>query len=252
MTAADDPPALSGPRGRSFPTTHWSLVLAAGEGRNSECRRALDDLCRAYWPPVYSYVRSTGHDAEAARDLTQGFFTRLLEKGGLKQADRTRGRFRSFLLASVKHFVANEWDRARAQRRGGGHTPDSLDLEDAEAKYGLSLASAQTPETIYEKQWAITLLEHTLARLEREMSRSKHAEHLQHFTPFLTLEGGDVSYRDLAQELGMSEASIKVTIHRMRRRFGALLREEVARTLEGPNAAEVDDEIRHLFSAVGS
>jgi len=226
--------------------------VAAGGGRSSERRHALDELCRLYWPPVYSFVRSSGHDAEAALDLTQGFFARLLEKGDVKHADRTRGRFRSFLLASVKHFVANEWDRARAQRRGGGKPLASLDIEDAEARYGRSLAVPQTPETIYEKQWALTLLEKTMTRLEEEMARSKHAQHFARFKPFLTLEGGDASYRDLARELGLSEPTIKVAIHRIRRRFGALLREEVSHTLDDPSPADVDDEIRYLFSVMGS
>jgi RNA polymerase sigma-70 factor (ECF subfamily) len=201
---------------------------------------------------VYSFVRSSGHDAEAALDLTQGFFARLLEKGDVKQADRTRGRFRSFLLASVKHFVANERDRARAQRRGGGTSHVPLDLEDAEAKYGLSLAEPQTPETIYEKQWALTLLEHALTRLEKEMAGSKYGQHFPRLKPFLTLEGADESYGDLARELGSSEASIKVVIHRMRRRFGALLREEIAHTLQDPSATDVDDEIRYLFTVMDS
>jgi RNA polymerase sigma-70 factor (ECF subfamily) len=248
----DDRHFLPGPHGRSFPTTRWSLVLAAVENRGPESRHALDVLCRLYWPPVYSYVRSAGHDAQAALDLTQGFFARLLEKGDLKQADRARGRFRSFLLASVKHFASNEWDRARAQRRGGGKGHFSLDIVDAEAKYGLSLVDPETPETIFEKRWALTLLEHALARLEKEMASSKHARHFQRFKPFLTVEGGDESYRDLARELGLSEPSIKVAIHRMRRRFGALLREEVAQTLNGPSAADVDDELRYLFSVIGS
>lgn len=248
----EDPHFPSGPQGGSFPTTHWSLVVAAGSSRNSESRHALDELCRLYWPPVYSFVRSSGHDAEAARDLTQGFFARLLEKGDLKQADRTRGRFRSFLLASVKHFVANEWDRVRAQRRGGGKTLASLDIEDAEARYGRSLALPQTPETIYEKQWALTLLESAMSRLEEEMARSKYAQHFTRFKPFLTLEGGDARYRDLARELGLSEASIKVAIHRMRRRFGALLRAEVSHTLDDPSPGDLNDEIRYLFSVLGS
>jgi RNA polymerase sigma-70 factor (ECF subfamily) len=239
-------------RGGSFPTTHWSLVVAAGESRDSDSRQALDELCRLYWPPVYSFVRSSGHDTEAALDLTQGFFARLLEKGDLRQADRTRGKFRSFLLASVKHFVANDWDRARAQRRGGGKILASLDLEDAEARYGLSLAHPQTPETIYEKQWALTLLERAMTRLEEELARSKHARHVPRLKPFLTVEGGDESYRDLARELGVSEPSIKVAIHRMRRRFGALVRQEVAQTLDDPTPADVDEEIRHLFSVMDS
>jgi RNA polymerase sigma-70 factor (ECF subfamily) len=152
----------------------------------------------------------------------------------------------------VKHFVANEWDWARAQRRGGGRTLASLDIEDAEARYGLSLAVPQTPETIYEKQWALTLLEETMARLEEEMARSKHAQHFPRFKPFLTVDGGDASHRDLARDLGVSESSIKVTIHRMRRRFGALLREEVSHTLDDPSPADVDDEIRYLFSVMES
>jgi DNA-directed RNA polymerase specialized sigma24 family protein len=152
----------------------------------------------------------------------------------------------------VKHFVANEWDRARAQRRGGGRIPVSLDIEEAEAKYGLSLAAPQTPETLYERQWALTLLEHALTRLETEIARSKYARHFPRLRPFLTLEGADESHGDLARELGLSEASIKVAIHRMRRRFGALLREEIAHTLHDPSAAEVDDEIRYLFSVIGS
>ena len=247
----DDHHFFSSPHGRSFPTTHWSLVLAAVESQDPDSRHALDVLCRLYWPPVYSYVRSTGHDAESARDLTQGFFARLLEKSDLKQVDRTRGKFRSFLLASVKHFVANEWDRARAQRRGGGRSHVPLDIEDAEAKYGLSLAEPQTPETIYEKQWALTLLEHALTRLEKEKASSKYGQHFPRLKPFLTLEGADESYGDLARELGLSEASIKVAVHRMRRRFGALLREEIAHTLQDPSATEVDDEIRYLFTVMG-
>lgn len=248
----EDPRPPSGPHRSSFPTTHWSLVVAAGGSGGAESRHALDELCRLYWPPVYSFVRSGGRDAEAALDLTQGFFARLLEKGDLKQADRTRGRFRSFLLASVKHFVANEWDRARAQRRGGGTTLASLDVEDAEARYGPSLAAPQTPETIYEKQWAMTLLGNAMTRLEAEMAGSKHARHFPRFKPFLTLAGGDESYRGLAREIGSSEPSVKVAIHRMRRRFGALVREEVSHTLDDPRPAEVDDEIRYLFTVLGS
>lgn len=248
----EDPHLPSGPHGGSFPTTHWSLVLAAGGSRSSESRHALDELCRLYWPPVYSFVRSSGYDAEASQDLTQGFFARLLEKGDVKQADRARGRFRSFLLASVKHFVANEWDRARAQRRGGGGNHVPLDIEDAEARYGLTLAVPQTPETIYEKQWALTLLESAMTRLEEEMASSKYGQHFPRLKPFLTLEGAVESYGDLARELGSSESSIKVAIHRMRRRFGALVREEIAHTLQDPSATDIDDEVRYLFAVIGS
>jgi RNA polymerase sigma factor (sigma-70 family) len=240
-----------GPHGRRFPTTHWSLILAAGDSRDPDSRRSLEALCRLYWPAVYWYVRRTGSDVETASDLTQGFFARLLEKRDLRQADRARGRFRSFLLTSVKHYLANERDRERALRRGGGKSLFPLDIEDAEQMYGSTLADLHTPETIYEKRWAHALLEQALTRLEEEMARTKHVRHFERFRPFLTLEGGDVSYRDLAHAMGASEASVKVAIHRMRRQFGALLRAEVARTLDDPSAADVDDEIRHLFSVMG-
>jgi RNA polymerase sigma-70 factor (ECF subfamily) len=233
-----------------FATTHWSLVVAAGNSHSSRSQDALATLCRVYWPPVYSYIRCRGHDPETAQDLAQGFFALLLEKSYLKDVDRERGKFRSFLLASVKHYLANEWDRAHALKRGGGQVLVPLDAQDAESRYGPEPADQETPEKIYEKRWALTLLDNVLDRLEGEMRASGRIERFTKFRPHLTMEGGGESYRDLADELGMSESAIKVSIHRMRRRFGLLLREEVAQTVTDP--AKVDDEIRHLFAAMGA
>ena len=233
-----------------FETTHWSLVLAAGDSSDPRGRDALSQLCRAYWPPVYSYVRSRGRGAEEARDLTQGFFATLLEKGYLKDARRERGRFRSFLLASVKHYLANEWDRERAQRRGGGVELIPLDVETAESHCRLEPADRETPETVYEKRWALTVVEQVLCRLESEMERSGNAERFRRFRPMLTDEGGGTTYRELGNELGMSESAVKVAVHRLRRRFGELLRDEVAHTVDRPD--QVDAEIRHLLDVMGS
>lgn len=232
-----------------FVTTRWSLVVAAGDSRHPGSRDALATLCEAYWPPVYSYVRSRGYDAEAARDLTQGFFTRLLEKGYLKEAREERGRFRSFLLTSVKHFLANEWDREQALKRGGGKTPLSLDVDTAEYRYRPQPADGETPEKIFEKRWALTVLDQTLDRLEDEMRRSGNVERFRRLRPFLTSEGGGAHYRQVAQQLEISEAAVKVAIHRLRRRFGELLREEVAQTVSDPDS--VDGELRFLFAVMG-
>jgi RNA polymerase sigma-70 factor (ECF subfamily) len=235
---------------RWFATTHWSLVVAAGDSRDPQSREALTALCRDYWPPVYSYVRSRGNDVETARDLTQGFFTRLLEKGYLKEAKRERGKFRTFLLTSVKHFLANEWDREQALKRGGGATLLPLDVDTAEGRHRPEPAHDETPDKIFEKRWALTLLEQVSERLKQEMERSGNLERFERFRPFLTAEGGVSSYRELAQQLGMSEGAVKVAIHRLRRRFGALLREEVAQTVSNPG--DVDGELRYLMSVLES
>ena len=235
---------------RWFATTRWSLVVAAGDSRHPEGPDALASLCRDYWPPIYSYVRSRGNEAEAARDLTQAFFAKLLEKRYLKDAQQERGRFRTFLLTAVKHFLANEWDREQALKRGGGLAPLPLDVDTAEGLYRPEPADGETPETIFEKRWALTLLDRVLDRLEREMAKSGNRERFERFRPFLTAERGGARYCQVADELGMSEAAVKVAIHRMRRRFGALLREEVAGTVDEPGT--VDGEIRHLFSVIGS
>ncbi len=206
--------------GKWFSTTQWSLVLAAGDSANVDSRDALATLCTIYWRPVYSYIRCRGPDADSACDLAQGFFTRLLEKKDLKDARRERGKFRSFLLASVKHYLANEWDRDRALKRGGGKTPIPLDIELGESIYRIEPVDEETPETIYERRWALTLLEHVLVRLADEAERSGDPQRFRRFRPYLTAGGRGAPYKQLSGELGMSESAVKVAIHRLRRRFG--------------------------------
>jgi RNA polymerase sigma-70 factor (ECF subfamily) len=201
-----------------------------------------------YWYPLYAYVRRWGYDADQAQDLTQEFFVRLLEKHYLRAADPTRGRFRSFLLASLKHFLSNERDRAGAVKRGGRTTVLPLEFENAEGRYSREPPDADTPETIYERRWALTLLERTLARLRREFDAAGKQTLFARLEGHLTGEQETLPYADLGAELGMSEGAIKVTVHRLRRRFGALLREEISETVSEPS--QVDDEIRELFRAL--
>jgi len=245
-----DTPSSFGRGPRRFATTQWSVVLAAADRRSPRASEALEALCRAYWPPIYAYVRRSGYAREEAQDLTQGFFTQLLEKHRLAAARRERGRFRSFLLASVKNYLANERDRAHARKRGGGNVPLSLDFESAERQYALASSERTSPEKIFERRWASTLLERVLERLRTELEAAGHGERADRLVPFLTDPPEGVSYRQVATELGMSESAVKVAVHRMRRRYGALLREEVSEIVDGED--EIDREIRHLFAAVES
>ena len=234
-------------RGDRFATTHWSMVLSAGRGRSPESSRALATLCENYWFPLYAFVRRAGHTAEDAQDLTQEFFARLLAQDVLMKADRRKGKFRSFLLAALKHFLADEWDRARAQKRGGGQPVISFDALDAETRYRLEPASDLTPERMFEKQWALSLLDHVLSRLDAEMAavgKSTLFETLKD-----TLTGSRSStYAAIGVELGMSEGAVKVAAHRLRRRYRALLREEIAQTVTG--ADEIAEEIHYLLSCL--
>lgn len=243
----DDQPPDAHDR-RRFATTRWSQVLAAGHADTRGSREALSRLCESYWYPLYVYVRRWGYDADQAQDLTQEFFARLLEKHYLQAADPSRGRFRSFLLASLKHFLANERDRAGAIKRGGRATILPLEIESAEGRYSLELPDEETPERIYERRWALTLLERTLARLSGEFEAVGKRTLFVRLEGYLTGEQETLPYADLAFDLGMSEGAVKVMIHRLRRRFGSLLREEVGDTVSTP--AEVDDEIRDLFRAL--
>jgi RNA polymerase sigma-70 factor (ECF subfamily) len=240
--------------GRHFATTRWTLVTAAGKQNTPESRRALSDLCRLYWYPVYAFVRRRGYTAEDALDLTQGFFTRLIDKNDLAAADRTRGRFRAWLLTAVKHYLANEWDKATAEKRGGGRAVFSFDInpDDAESRYRREPAHQVTPERIFDRRWALTLLEQTLAALEAESAAEGKRELYEALKPTLTADGRDArdeSYKDLAVRLGTSEGALKVAAHRLRRRYRDLLRGEIAETVE--REEEVDEEIRDLFAALG-
>ena len=238
------------PGGQQFATTRWSIVRAAGDSRSPSCRAALEDLCQAYWPPIYAYIRRRGYDTAEAQDLTEGFFADLLEGKRLKGARPERGRFRSLILASVRNYLANEWDRTRAQKRGGESVVLVLDFDDEENQYQVAATEQETPDQLFERRWAITLLHRVMKQLRMETKRSDSRERLERLLPFLTEEGISIPYRAVAEELGMSESAVKVAIHRLRKRYGALLRAEVADIVDGPD--EIDKEIRDLFAAVGS
>jgi RNA polymerase sigma-70 factor (ECF subfamily) len=230
-----------------FPATRWSLVLAAKEGASPGARKALAELCQTYWYPLYAFVRRQGHGHEPAQDLTQEFIARLLEKDGFASVDPGRGRFRSFLLAACKHFLANEYDRATARKRGGGRAALPLDFADAEGRYGHEPAHALTPERLFDRRWALALLDAVLARLRREYESAGRGEIFDQLKGHLTGDGGRPS-AEIAAALGMREGAVKVAAHRLRVRYRDLLRDEIGQTLADP--AEVDDEIRALFAAL--
>lgn len=231
-----------------FATTRWSVVLAAGDSRTVESKEALSALCRAYWYPLYAFVRRQGRDADEAQDLTQEFFARFLEKNYLKGLRPDLGKFRSYLLASMKHFLANEWDRARAQKRGGGRAPVSLDLKDAEGRYLLEPAHEMTAEKVFERRWALTLLDQVLAHLREDFAKSGKEKLFDRLKVFLTADRDKVPHKELAAELDMSEGAVKVAVHRVRKRYRELLRAEIAQTVADPG--EVEDDIRYLFEAI--
>lgn len=231
--------------GRNFVTTRWSMVLSA-RGDTTGAKTALAALCEAYWYPLYVFVRRQGHPPHDAQDLTQEFFARLLEKGWLGGVARERGRFRSFLLASMKHFLANEWDRAHALKRGGCATVLRLDEKDAEGRYRHEPADQTTAEHLYDRRWALTLLDQVLTRLRTEMAQAGKLEQFELLK--FSLTGEQAVYADVACALRMTEAALKVAVHRLRQRYRALIRAEIAQTVANP--AEVDDELRHLFATL--
>lgn len=232
-----------------FAATRWSMVLAAGHRSSPGSRRALESLCQTYWYPLYAYVRRRVPDVHEAQDLTQEFFASLLERNALAAADRERGRFRSFLLASFKNFLSDEWDKANAQKRGGGRAAIPLNLPSGESRYSIEPADELSPERLYEKQWALTLLGQVLDRLCDELAAKGKANQFQALKPFLDGEGEAGGYESAARSLGMSQAAAKVAVHRLRRRYREILRAEIAETVAGP--ADVDDEIRSLRRALG-
>ena len=240
---SDDKPA----RGGRFATTRWSLVLAAGQRSNERSREALNSLCETYWYPVYAFIRRQVNDADAALDLTQAFFTRVLEKNYFGDADPARGRFRAFLLTSARHFLSNERDRARSLKRGGATLIVSLDVETAEGAYQLE-AKDLTPEKLFEARWATLTLDRALARLERAYAAAGNPDTFEGLKGFLTGDTADLSYAEAARRLHSTEAAVKVAVHRLRRRFRDALVEEIAETVSSPT--EIDAEIRHLREAV--
>lgn len=237
------------PRGSNrFPTTRLSIVLDAAANRGSQSRDALDTLCRMYWPPLYAFIRRQGYDEDDARDLTQAFITRILEKGTLQQFERGRGRFRTFLLACLKHFLANQRDLERAGKRGGGTPHVSIDTAALDRWVLVEPQDRATPETIFERQWAMQVLEQAMTRLAEACSRHGDSRRFDKLKPYLTRDGDASSYRDAARELEMTEGAVKVAVHRLRERFHHCLREQVSLTVTDP--AEISDEIRYLISAL--
>lgn len=231
-----------------FPTTRWSRVLLAGDPDAPHARESLAELCGAYWYPLYAYIRRRGYDPDRARDLTQDFFARALERGLLAEADPSRGRFRSFLRTVCTHFLANRRDWEQAQKRGGGHAVLPIDSVGAEGRYALELADGLTPERIFDRSWALTLLGRVLDGLGREYDEAGKAATFEALRGVLAGDPDLGSYAAVAARLGTSEGAARVAAHRLRRRYGELLRQEIASTVAEP--AEVDDEIRDLFAAL--
>jgi RNA polymerase sigma-70 factor (ECF subfamily) len=231
-----------------FKTTKWSTVLAARDGPSGEARQALAALCETYWYPLYAYVRSQGFSPDQAIDITQGYFVRLLEKDYLKDVKPAAGRFRTFLIVTMKHFLVNELQRERALKRGGGVRAISLDTEEAEERYRREPVDRLTPEEIYERRWALAVLARVLATLGREYSVAGKQHRFDLLKGYLTGEQPRVRYRDVAAELEMTEPAVRAAVRRLRQRFGKLLKEEIAETVR--QSEEVDDEVRHLLTVV--
>jgi RNA polymerase sigma-70 factor (ECF subfamily) len=248
MARERDGERSAGGAGGRFATTRWSVVLAARDGEEVPAREALATLCGLYWYPLYAFARRRGAPPEEAQDLTQAFFTHLLEKEAIRHVDPGRGRFRSFLLASFKNFQADEREKARAKKRGGGQVALPIDGEAAEGRYALEPSHGLTPERIYEKRWALTLIERVLERLRERHARAGKEHQFERLRVFLAGERRPVPYAEVARRLEMSELAVKVAVHRLRKRFRELLREEIAQTVAGQE--EVEAELRALQSAL--
>jgi len=225
-------------------------VLAAGRRSTPQSDSALEELCRTYWFPLYAYVRRQGHSKEDAEDLTQGFFAGFLRRNYLEDLSSQRGRFRAFLLAALKHFLANEWDKTRRQKRGGGVPHLSLDWHSADTQFQVAAANQQSPDAAFDREWATALLAKVIERLRAESATEGKAAHFEELKAFLTAAKGEASYPEAARALEMEETAVRVAVHRLRKRYRQLLRAEIANTLADP--AQVDEELRALFSAFGN
>ncbi|MBC8872958.1 MAG: sigma-70 family RNA polymerase sigma factor [Planctomycetes bacterium] len=236
----------SGPQ--EFATTHWSLVVAAkpGEASQTDARKALEELCRAYWYPLYAFVRNRGYSSNDAQDLTQSFFARIIETDGFASADPERGRFRSYLLGAMKHFLANEWHRAQAQKRGGGVTFLELDSLDPEARYALEPAQSADPDARFHREWAQESIARALAELRAESEASGKGELFEALKG--SLIGQEPARSETAARLGMTVGAVKVAVHRLRQRFRKLLQAEIAETVS--DSSDIDDEMRYLLAAL--
>lgn len=230
-----------------FATTQWSVVLAARDGRQPQARQALEILCNAYWYPLYAYARRRGYDSEQARDVTQAFFADLLEREALRSLDPEKGRFRAFLLASIRNFLSHERDREQAAKRGGGTQTVSLDVTEAERRFSLEPAAELTPEQLFERRWGLTVMERAMIRLKTQIESSGRPQLFTALKPYLT-GSESASYDKVAQELSMSVGAVKVAMHRLRQNYGRVLRQEIAETVA--DTSEVDDELRYLLSQI--
>ena len=240
----------STPGQSSFATTHWSVVLAAGDISSPDYTRALSTLCQTYWYPLYVYLRRWGCDREQAEDYTQDFFASLLERQGIGKADPKQGKFRSFLLASLKHFLADEWDRSQAQKRGGGKKVFSLDIEDGETRYHCEPADNLSPEKLFERYWALEVLKQAMSRLKAEYVTANKIELFNYLKTYLTAGQDSIPYRDAADRLNMTEGAVKIAAHRLRQRYGEFVREQIAQTVTTPE--QIEEEICELYAALAN
>ncbi|MEK7685479.1 MAG: sigma-70 family RNA polymerase sigma factor [Verrucomicrobiota bacterium] len=246
MNGPDETAGL--PCDAGFTTTHWSVVLAAGQPDSPQAQAALETLCRTYWYPLYAYVRRRGHGPEDAQDLTQEFFAQLLRKNYPARAERAKGRFRTFLLHALSQFLVDQRERATALKRGGGQIVISLDAEAPEDRYRLEPPDELTPEKLFERRWAQTILDQALARLRAEFLAAGNSETYEVLQAFEPGDQSPLSYAEAAERLGVSESAVKSMIHRLRQRHRELVREEIARTV--PTVAEIDEELRHLVAVL--
>ena len=249
MSSEHESVASSAPSHAQFTTTHWSVVLAARATDAPQAAAALEKLCRTYWYPLYAYLRRRGYGEHDAQDMTQGFFAHLLERDWLQGVAREKGRFRSFLLAALNYFLADQRDRATAQKRGGGQPVISFDAHEAEERYRLEPVDERSPDKLFEQRWAMALLDQVLARLAQEFSDAGKLELFNQLQPFLVEGTGEKTYAETARE-GMTEEALKKAVQRMRRRYHQLFREEIAQTVASPE--EVEEELRHLCAVLGS
>ena len=232
-----------------FATTQWSLILSAADPASPRWQQALTQLCQLYWYPLYAFIRRQGHEASEAEDLTQEFFLRLLEKGYLDAAGPEKGKFRTFLLVCLRRFLANQHDRRQAQKRGGQRRLVSIDLSSAESRYQLEPAHHATPERVYERRWALALLDAVMQRLQREYADRDKQVLFDQLKVLLVVDETPARYADLASKLQLSEGAVKVAVHRLRKRFGQLLAAEISRTLDGRSGLR--EEINQLITALG-
>jgi RNA polymerase sigma-70 factor (ECF subfamily) len=234
----------------AFVTTHWSVVLSAQEKDAARSAEALELLCRSYWYPLYAFVRRQGHSPHDAQDLTQGFFARLLEKDYLKSAAQAKGKFRTFLLVALKRYLANEWDRQHAAKRGGFSQVISIDQELAEARFASEPFDSVQPDLVFDRQWAIALLERTMKRLEQEYMSTGRSKLFETLRGLLTREDAASPYAELASRLNLTESAVKMAVYRLRGRYREILHAEIAETVA--SAQQVEEEIRELFAAFRS